>query len=85
MGALDIPQLVDDGLLEAFDYSQELNYYQYIGNLTGILSDGTNFNITINFSHSTDSSGDPANLILIPEPCTLLLLGMGGLLIRKRK
>ena len=26
-----------------------------------------------------------ADIIIIPEPCTLLLLGLGGLLLRKRK
>jgi hypothetical protein len=84
MGALDIPQLVDDGLLDVFDYSQNFNNYQYKGNLTGVLLDGSSFDIQISFTHFTDSRGDTANLIIIPEPTTLLLLGMGGLLIRRR-
>lgn len=85
MGPLDIPQLVDDGLLDVLYYPEYSNY-QYKGDLTGVLFDGSSFDIDIFFTHFTDSRGATANLILTPEPATICLLGLGGLgLIRKRR
>ena len=31
------------------------------------------------------ANGDVANINLVPEPATLALLGLGGLLLRKRR
>jgi hypothetical protein len=61
----------------------EFNYdYGYItdtsGTLTGTLLSGEE--IHFDFYLSNDAA-----ILLVPEPTTLLLLGMGGLLIRKRK
>lgn len=47
-----------------------------LGKITGTLLNGDLINNTFRI-------GDNAQIILIPEPCTLLLLSLGGLLIRK--
>jgi hypothetical protein len=49
------------------------------GMLGGKWLDGVSWNTEIVWNY------EPANILLVPEPTTLLLLGMGGLLIRKRK
>jgi hypothetical protein len=46
--------------------------------LTGILANGDRI-------HTTFQTADSAKVILIPEPCTIALLGLGGLLLRRRK
>lgn len=45
--------------------------------LTGTLANGDIINNQFKI-------GDTAKIVLIPEPCTMLLLGLGGMLIRKR-
>lgn len=52
----------------------------YSGVITGTLADGT----YINNNFYVDAS-DPADIYIIPEPATVLLLGLGGLLFRRRK
>lgn len=85
MGPLNITQLIDEGLLEVFDYSQNYNNFQYNGNLTGVLSDGHSFDLVLSFTHFTDSRGNTANLNLIPEPATILFLTLGGIILRKSR
>ena len=84
VGELNLSQLVEDGLLEVFSFP-EYNNYQYKGSLTGILSDSSSFSVELSITHFTDSRGNSANLILIPEPGTVLIIGLGGLFLRKRK
>ena len=50
-----------------------------IGMLFGEWMDGTPFAIDIRVNQST------ATIRVIPEPATVLLLGLGGLVLRKRK
>jgi len=71
MGTLDISQLIEDGLLEVF-YFPGYNNYQYKGDLIGILSDNSSFGVELSITHFTDYRGDTANLILIPEPATVV-------------
>ena len=51
------------------------------GTLNGYWQNGNSFSILL---HDTDNiSYDHLNLIIVPEPCTVLLLGFGGLVLRK--
>jgi hypothetical protein len=52
------------------------NYY-----LSGQWLDGSAFNIKL---YSQGSSGVFDNITIVPEPATMLLLGIGGLLIRRK-
>ena len=54
-------------------------YGERQGILTGVLQHGTEISIDL---RNTQNAG--ITFVEIPEPCTLLLLGLGGLLIRKR-
>ena len=51
--------------------------------LTGNWLDGSSFSVTL--SDQTGYDSVYSNINFIPEPATLLLLGIGGLLLRKRK
>lgn len=84
-GLLDIDQLVEDGLLTPFEFPEYSNI-QYEGVLSGVLSDNTSFSSNISITHFTDGRGDTANINLIPEPATVVLMGTGAcVLIRRRK
>ena len=48
--------------------------------ITGTLQDGSELNLNYYILNSNDG-----NIIIVPEPMTLSLLALGGLLIRKRK
>jgi hypothetical protein len=52
------------------------------GQLTGFWSDDTPFSIDLN--NWDDITFEHVNLYTIPEPTTLLLFGLGGLLLRRR-
>ena len=59
-------------------YDEHYEYFYATGTLTGTLLNGDPINIGFRIY-------DNASIVLIPEPASLLLMGLGGLLIRKRK
>ena len=62
----------------ALDYGDNLRDFGGGGIITGVLSDGSLLNNYFGLS-------DEANIIIIPEPTTLLLFGLGGLVLRARR
>ena len=56
-----------------------------IQGITGLWNDGTEF--SIQFIDKTNSGCDPVwkNINVIPEPATLVLLGVGGVLLRRKR
>jgi hypothetical protein len=85
-GFLDIPYLVSVGALK-YTYN---NYYHenvknYSGMLTGELADGT-ISVPILVEHRPlgGEFADGANFNFVPEPATLLLLGFGAVLVRRK-
>lgn len=61
-----------------FAYQQPERFHGYI---RGTLADGTAFDA---YASIPTNNNYGADIIIIPEPTTLLLLGLGGLLVRKR-
>lgn len=76
------PLVNGDKLSDFVTFDTRRDYYN--GIITGILSDGTELNSNF-FIYNTDNYAGTADIYIIPEPTTLLLLGLGGLVLRKRK
>ncbi|MHC4075280.1 MAG: hypothetical protein ACYSRR_03890 [Planctomycetota bacterium] len=73
-------KLSDFGTL--FDEGGENEYYG--GIVTGTLADGTFLNNNFIIRNTGDYAGT-ADIIIAPEPCSLVLLALGGLLLHRRK
>ena len=58
-------------------------YDYYYGTITGTLADGTSLNNDF-WIHTSDvdATGD---IIIVPEPCSLILISLGTLILRSRK
>ena len=54
------------------------------GNITGTLADGTALDNKF-YIHNKGIYEGNGDIIIIPEPCSLALLSLGGLLLRRRK
>lgn len=67
---------------ELRDYANLSFWYSgyYSGRITGVLQDGSVISNT--FIIKSNQNG---KIIIIPEPCSLVLLSLGGLLLRKRR
>ena len=75
-------------------YGDKLSHYgsldsgswgiNYSGTITGTLADGTALDNPFTVYNIGDFAGT-ADIIVVPEPATLLLLSLGGLFLRKRK
>jgi hypothetical protein len=82
-GMLDIAQLVQVGALQYYSHGVG---GQYNGILSGVLADGQAFrsDIQIDYRMMDGVFANGANYNLVPEPVTLLLLGLGGVALRRR-
>lgn len=58
-------------------------FYSYKGNITGILADGSALDNDFGI-YRTVSAGEVSDIIIIPEPCGLLLFILGSLTLRRR-
>ena len=65
-------------------YCLDWNHNDLTNLLTGHWSDGSAFSIQLLDVAGTVKNIDNINFIIIPEPVTMLLLGLGGLLIRRK-
>ena len=59
-------------------------YQKNSNGISGLWADGTSFDIDF-IDHSPYTTAPYVNIIEVPEPATLALLGLGGLLIRRKK
>lgn len=69
----DFGKLIDGGSL-----------VYYTGIITGTLADGSALNDEFTIFNMGSFEGT-ADIIIIPEPCSLVLLSLGGLMLRRRK
>lgn len=66
-------------------YRPDGNIYDcYTGTVTGTLADGSALNTLFAIYNTGDLAGT-ADIYIIPEPATVILLGFGGLILRSRK
>ena len=77
---IDGQPISDSIISNTQDYTDEYGHYYASGRLTGFLQDGS----TIDNDYKIYGASQ-IELVEIPEPTTLLLLGMGGLMISKRQ
>jgi len=57
----------------------------YYGNITGTLADGVSTLDNRFWIYNTGENDGIADIIIVPEPCSLLLFGLAGLVLRRRR
>lgn len=83
-----------DGNITSLSYGDKLSDFgmfvdhitqdYFSGTVTGTLKDSSVLDVDF-FVYNTGINSGIADIIIIPEPGSLVLLGLGGLLLRKRK
>ncbi|HML76394.1 MAG TPA: PEP-CTERM sorting domain-containing protein [Anaerohalosphaeraceae bacterium] len=59
-------------------------YNSTTGYLTGLWGDGSTFSIRLDNPSGTSATIDNIKFTIIPEPATMLLLAVGGILLRRK-
>ena len=77
----------DSSIVDIFGYDFSSGYIDWGGGdivyyLSGKWEDGTPF--TFNYGFYEPSTDDHINLHVVPEPCSMVLLSLGGLMLRRR-
>ncbi len=73
-----------DKLSDFVPLVEDDDHDKYIGTITGTLADQSPLN-TAFFIFNTEIYAGTADIYIIPEPCSLVLLGLGGLVLRRGK
>ncbi len=84
-GQLDFDYLADIGAITRTERTGYFKWITYTGNITGILDDGNSIDITfMAYDHISPAYGE-ASIVLVPEPISLCLLGLGGIITIKKR
>ena len=65
-------------------YNPTYENFYYAGTITGTLADGSALDNTFEI-YNTGLWEGTADIYIIPEPCSLVLFGLGGLVLRRHK
>ena len=76
-------KLTDFGTLVEWRPDGDIRDY-YTGTITGTLSDGSDLNNDF-YIYNTGVDVGTGDIIIVPEPCSLVLLGVGGFVLCRRR
>jgi len=73
-----------DGTVTSLSYGDKLSSFaEYDGLLSGTLLDSSSVN-DIPIEIYRTEAGHTADIVIVPEPCSLVLLALGGVILRRR-